>query len=153
MFPRNMLSNPLRRSMCSSSSRFLSCTSILSSSKVNKADLTEMASQTDASELHPLPKSVRSAGQPSSDNSDKVNASSRPSHPGPSAPTLDPNVAAPNHSSRVNNGVNGNGNGNGNQEDWATSFSGMSQTPFDQKTADVLGKPIDEQDIEVKPGE
>lgn len=163
MFPRNLFTSSigqsLRRAGASASplsvaavrSISSTCSIQAGSSRSNAKDDLSIASQTDASELHPLPKSVSQAGKPSKDPTPSQAAkSTRPAQPGPSAPTVDPSVAAPSHANRVSS-ANGNGNVNG-QEDWATSFSGMSQTPFDKETAQVLGNPIDEDDIEVKPG-
>ncbi|KAH8930229.1 mitochondrial genome maintenance MGM101 [Atractiella rhizophila] len=36
-------------------------------------------------------------------------------------------------------------------EDWSTSFYGLSQTPFEKEIADILLKPIDPADVEMKP--
>jgi hypothetical protein len=37
--------------------------------------------------------------------------------------------------------------------DWSTSFSGLSQRPFDKQIADALLRPLSKEDVEVKPGE
>ena len=39
-----------------------------------------------------------------------------------------------------------------NTSDWSTSFSGLSQQPFDREVADALLKPLQVADIELKPG-
>jgi len=40
-----------------------------------------------------------------------------------------------------------------NVNDWSTSFSGLSQRPFDKQIADALLRPLSKDDVEVKPGE
>jgi hypothetical protein len=37
-------------------------------------------------------------------------------------------------------------------EDWTRSFSGMAVEPFEKGVADILMKPLDADDIEIKPG-
>ncbi|WVF73074.1 hypothetical protein IAT40_007893 [Kwoniella sp. CBS 6097] len=36
-------------------------------------------------------------------------------------------------------------------QDWSTSFSGLSERPFDRETAEALLKPLSPQDVEIKP--
>lgn len=37
--------------------------------------------------------------------------------------------------------------------DWSTSFAGLSQRPFDREVADALLRPLQKDDVEIKPGE
>lgn len=37
--------------------------------------------------------------------------------------------------------------------DWTTSFKGLSERPFDKEVADALLRPLDPEDVELKPGE
>lgn len=122
-------------------------------------------SGTTSADLHELPQSVKSAGVPSqpppssqsvapSGNSiSPEDISSRPAAPGPSAPHINPQVAAPDtvfrgavprgdHTAIATAAAN-----------WTTSFAGMSERPFGSKPAEVLGEKIDPQDVEIKPGE
>lgn len=39
-----------------------------------------------------------------------------------------------------------------NVHDWARSYHGLSQQPFDKETADILMKPLAADDVEIKPG-
>lgn len=120
---------------------------------------------TSSADLHELPQSVKSAARPSSSASaspSKTDASgnstapedisSRPAGPGPSGPIVDPSVAAPETVSRGRNG-GGAAAGDAAQENWTTSFAGMSERPFDGKAADVLSQELDPEDVEIKPGE
>jgi hypothetical protein len=36
--------------------------------------------------------------------------------------------------------------------DWSTSFHGISSQPFTQRQADILMRPLEPQEIEIKPG-
>lgn len=38
-------------------------------------------------------------------------------------------------------------------ENWSASFSGMSAQPFEPRIAEILLQPINEEDVEIKPGE
>lgn len=38
------------------------------------------------------------------------------------------------------------------QNDWSTSFHGLSSKPFDKEVAQILMRPLDIKDIEIKPG-
>jgi hypothetical protein len=40
-----------------------------------------------------------------------------------------------------------------NENDWSVSFAGLSQQPFEKDVRDALLKPLEKDDIEVKPGE
>lgn len=113
---------------------------------------------TSAADLHDLPSSVKQAGKPSSSSTSSSYApsgnstsaadiSSRPSAPGPSGPEVDASVAAPGQA-----GAGGVSNGE-QQENWTTSFAGMSEKPFGGKAAEVLGEDINAEDVEIKPGE
>jgi hypothetical protein len=145
------------------------------------SEAEQMGAMTSAAELHPLPDSVKAAGEPStgsqepqfdaSGNSTSPTAhSSRPASPGPSGPQVDPSVAAP----RFKGGDSGEGgSGSGRaaystsatssaaepvesssikvEADWGTSFDGMSTEPFPKEVSKVLEAPINEQDVEIKP--
>lgn len=39
------------------------------------------------------------------------------------------------------------------QENWTTSFAGMSEKPFDGQAAEVLNQDLNPEEIEIKPGE
>ena len=39
------------------------------------------------------------------------------------------------------------------QKDWSTSFHGLSSKPFDKEVAQILMRPLEIKDIEIKPGE
>lgn len=120
---------------------------------------------TSASELHPLPSSVKNAAKPSSSSDAErydelgnsvspADISSRPSGPGPSGPVTDAEQAAPRYTKGSMNGEKGNSSALENVSssfDWATSFNGMSTVPFSQEVAQVLEEPINEDDIEIKP--
>lgn len=115
-----------------------------------------------SADLHPLPAGAKAASpapaqssssgsniSPSGNSTAPEDLSSRPSGPGPSGPTVDPKVAAPDTVARgEENATNGNGDSN-----WTTSFSGMSERPFEGKPAEVLGEELNQEDIEIKPGE
>lgn len=140
-----------------------------------------MGATTSAAELHPLPDSVKEAGKPSKGSQEPkydekgnsksaVDLSSRPSGPGPSAPPVDPSVAAP----KLKGDGEGGGSGSGkasystsaassqSQTDepsipvvtstnWGSSFEGMSTQPFPREVSDILEAPINEADVEIKP--
>lgn len=80
---------------------------------------------------------------PSGNSTAPEDISSRPAAPGPSAPHVDPKVAAPDTVSRGEEGANNN---------WSTSFAGMSERPFDGKAAEVLTEELNANDVEIKPG-
>lgn len=117
-------------------------------------DGSEKLGTTSAADLHPLPSYVEDAARPSSDASQpRVDASgnsvsaadisSRPSGPGPSSPPTDAARAAP--------GFAGNA-GASDPSNWTSSFSGMSTQPFPKEVAEILEAPINEEDVEIKPG-
>ncbi|CAO1613982.1 unnamed protein product [Sympodiomycopsis kandeliae] len=143
---------PLRQSLRVPAIRTLTTTS--SCNAINRKPPS-----TSAADLHDLPQSVKTAAKPSSSASaspDRLDASgnstapealsSRPTAPGPSGPSIDPAVAAPGQVSR--DGSNGDG---GAQENWTTSFAGMSEKPFDGNAAEVLGQELNPEDVEIKP--
>jgi hypothetical protein len=143
MLPRSLA----MRSMRSSVRPYSTTPRLLISSKKPAA--------TSAADLHDLPSSVKQAGKPSSSSSassyapsgnstSAADISSRPSAPGPSGPEVDASVAAP--------GQAGASSGE-QQENWTTSFAGMSEKPFGGKAAEVLGEDINAEDVEIKPGE
>jgi hypothetical protein len=37
-------------------------------------------------------------------------------------------------------------------QDWSTSFQGLSERPFEKEVAEALLRPLDPEDVEVKPG-
>ena len=80
------------------------------------------------------------ATNPSSDNSE---SSPTPDEPFPSS---------------VTNGTNGNDAiipealGDGSSTDWSKSYYGLSSQPFAKDIAEILEKPLDPADIEMKPG-
>lgn len=43
-------------------------------------------------------------------------------------------------------------NGDGTRTDWSRSYHGLSVEPFPKEAADILQSPIDDLDIEIKPG-
>lgn len=173
---------PLPRSRSSSSSTMLPTTMTMTAPLARAATRSAFSTRTFATatrpllaaarrppasgDLHPLPNAAKQAtaaqsSQPPIPPSGSGNStapedhSSRPSGPGPSGPIVDPKIAAPETVSRGEEGAgNGNGNGNGNGDaNWTTSFSGMSERPFDGKAAEVLGEELNQEDIEIKPGE
>ena len=115
--------------------------------------------RTSIDELEPLPDSIRESltsdspklpGYTATGNSMAPEVhSSRPAAPGPSAPDVDPRVAAP---GQFNGGSSRPPSGN-NSEEWTISFAGLGEKAFSKQVADVLTAPINENDIEIKPGE
>lgn len=98
-------------------------------------------------DIDDLPRSAKSASRPASTSKASPAAPSetavaQPSHNEPSAPYNPPRA----------------GSGPGTavdaiQENWTTSFAGMSERPFDGRAAEVLGQDLDPEDVEMKPGE
>jgi hypothetical protein len=142
-----------------------------STSTPSPSQAEKLGATTSAAELHPLPDSVKDAGVPSEgsqkpsydasgNSTSPVDHSSRPSGPGPSAPKIDPSVAAPNK--RGSGTASYSTSATSQQSDsaiptmspasnWGSSFDGMSAQPFPKEVSEILEAPINELDVEMKP--
>ncbi|EPQ28163.1 uncharacterized protein PFL1_04490 [Pseudozyma flocculosa PF-1] len=140
---------------------FSQCTLPVYSSRPKQAGGTYQrpapaTARTSVDDLHPLPDSIKQSITADPEPTEPYTAtgnsnapedhSSRPAQLGPSAPDVDPSVAAPGQVGRASGSSPASSS-----EAWGTSFAGLGEKSFSKDAVDVLNAPINEQDVEIKP--
>ncbi len=151
--------------------RSLTTSAVLGAATPNatsSADLHPLSSRRQGSTTSTTSRAAYSRSSGSANAASAAAHSSRPAAPGADRPSIDPAVAAPSFAgARTSSGSSElqasqaappppqqqHQQQSSQQVDWANNYTGMSSQPFDASIAEVLGSPIDEADIEIKPGE
>lgn len=131
-----------------------------------KAAAKPAQARTGLKDLHPLPSTMREvleaddapeqAYTSTGNSNDPAVHSSRPEAQ-PAEPEVDPKVAAPNLAQSNPNQAPSSSPATpaeaaSSSQAWDTSFSGLGEKSFSKETIDVLNAPINQEDIEIKPG-